>query len=659
MWSLPSRTGRRADRRVAAGPGVLTQMGQANSASNKWSGVADAFSRVATETNNTFQYPAYGHVNGQSIFLSAWLDNQPVSITGVGTNAMQWRAMMELAPGTHQLKVSALHPSGFYTAWTTNSFTNNIAYQATADSYDSAGNITTRVWKSPNGTVDRTQTLSWDARGRLHKVSERDSSNSGYDWTATYDGLNRRLSTATVSITNGVTLNLQPSNINQYYDPQVEFLELGVSYGLQTVWKLYGPDLNGRYGGLNGTGGFDAVSPYLNFFNPLISDFRGNVLAEITNGIVSWIPARPTGYGAVPGYRPVALTYGADMAQSSAWRGHWVDITGYHQIGLRPYDSISGRWLTYDSVWNQRDPNYYSFAGGEPIIGFDSDGRILIQQWQQAQQNMLAQGGVLNNLGAAGISAGYAAMQLFSIGSFAKNDVLADQNLAGQISDSQFWANASLNSGVALASVAVTGGSASLAVQGGMAALRVPAAFVAGGATIGVGGQAAVDVLVNQQFSGWNAYEYSAISGGIGGATAYLTGGNVYAGGAAGGFARTVLVQSQQMADDQRASFNYWLAGGETALGASPGLFGMNGFYSSVEKQILTKMENETIQNIAATTGENIFANQLMTGLPDIGVDVWKEAFGSSSEQGQQTFDLSGSSFNNSAYSPGALGGKR
>jgi RHS repeat-associated protein len=374
------------DNGVAAGPGVLTQMGQANSTSNEWSSVPDAFSRVATETNSTFQYPAYGHVNGQSIYLSAWLDNQPVSITGVGTNAMQWRAMMELAPGAHQLKVSALHPSGYFTAWATNSFTNNLAYQTTADAYDSAGNVTQRVWRNPNGTTNRTQILSWDARGRLHKVSERDGSNSGYDWAATYDGLNRRLSTASVSISNGVTLNLQPLVINQYYDPQVEFLELGASYGLQTVWKLYGPDLNGKYGGMNGTGGFEGVSPYLNLFNPVISDFRGNVLAEITNGVVSWISARPTGYGAVPGYRAVALTFGANMAQSSAWRGRWVDITGYHQIGLRPYDSISGRWLTYDSVWNERDPNYYTFCGGDPVNGFDPDGRFN-KNFYQAQLN--------------------------------------------------------------------------------------------------------------------------------------------------------------------------------------------------------------------------------------------------------------------------------
>ena len=54
------------DNGMAAGPGVLTQMGQASGTSNKWNGVADVFSRVSSETNNTFQYAAYGHVNGQS-----------------------------------------------------------------------------------------------------------------------------------------------------------------------------------------------------------------------------------------------------------------------------------------------------------------------------------------------------------------------------------------------------------------------------------------------------------------------------------------------------------------------------------------------------------------------------------------------------------------
>jgi RHS repeat-associated protein len=174
-----------------------------------------------------------------------------------------------------------------------------------------------------------------------------------------------------------------PTTINSYFDPQVEFLELGVTYGKTTEWKLMGPDLNGVYGGMNGTGGFEAVSPYLNLFEPTISDFRGNILGVVTNSVaVSWNQSRPTGYGAVPNYRPAPLANGANIAQASAWRGHWSDITGYNQIGLRPYDPVSGRWLTFDSVWNERDPNYFSFSGGDPVNAFDHDGRMSKTDYQ-------------------------------------------------------------------------------------------------------------------------------------------------------------------------------------------------------------------------------------------------------------------------------------
>ena len=443
------------DNGVASGAGVLTKMGQASGTSNTWNGVADAFSRVGTETNNTISYTAYGHVNGQSA-LSAWVDNRPTSITGTGTNAMQWSAKMEIAPGAHKLKVAALHPSGYYTALATNSFTNNIAYQTTGDAFDNAGNITQRVWKNANGTTNRIQTLAWDARGRLYSVTERGTNNSGYNWTATYDGLSRRISTTSIMPSNGVAFSSQPTTINSYFDPQVEFLELGVSYGTKTEWKLHGPDLNGVYGGLNGTGGFEAVSPYLNQFYPTVSDFRGNILGVITNGVVSWNPSRPTGYGAVPGYRPVPLGNGASISLSSAWRGRWVDITGYHQIGLRPYDSVSGRWLTYDSVWNERDPNYYSFCGGDPINGFDADGRCV-----DATGNFIYNGGVasyaLNGIGNAlnsysgdnsylGASAAFAGSLFNEAGSMTAPSTYVNglngyaNNVSTVYDDSGFWA---------------------------------------------------------------------------------------------------------------------------------------------------------------------------------------------------------------------------
>jgi RHS repeat-associated protein len=229
--------------------------------------------------------------------------------------------------------------------------------------------------------VERTQTLTWDAFGRLLAVVDRDTNNSGFNWSAVYDSLNRRLQTTSVLVSNGVAATAPAQSVNSYFDPQREFLELGVQIGSQTTWKLLGPDLNGIYGGENGAGGLEGVSPYLNTFNPVISDFRGNVLAEITNGAVSWNASRPTAYGAVPGYRPAAFGNGADMAQSSAWRGREVDITGFYNIGVRPYDPVSGRWLAFDPAWNSGDPDGYTFcAGGDPVNGFDPDGRALYAQ---------------------------------------------------------------------------------------------------------------------------------------------------------------------------------------------------------------------------------------------------------------------------------------
>ena len=364
---------------AASGLGVLTSMGATGSA--LWNGGVSPFGRVNAETNTSISYPAYGRLNGQAT-LTAYLDGQPLAVTtnasGDASYPYEWRAMMELTPGVHQLKVAALHPSGFFTAWATNTFTNDLADETATIGRDGEGNVGQRIWRKPDGSIERQQQLYWDAKNRLTDVFDGDANHTGFYWHAVYDGLNRRILTEVYPMTNGVAqiAGVTPTTIYQYYDPQVEFLELGVAYSTRTEWKLYGPDLNGQYGGLNGTGGFDGVSPYFSLFDSTISDYRGDILGEVTNGVVSWFPSRPTGYGAVPGYRPVALGHGADISLASAWRGRWPDITGYYQIGMRTYDSVSGMWLSYDPTWNERDPSYLTFCGGDPINGFDPDGRI-------------------------------------------------------------------------------------------------------------------------------------------------------------------------------------------------------------------------------------------------------------------------------------------
>jgi RHS repeat-associated protein len=134
---------------------------------------------------------------------------------------------------------------------------------------------------------------------------------------------------------------------------------------------------------MNGVGGLDAVSPYLDLFEPTIADVNGNILGyyDPTQGKVIWTAARVTGYGAVPGREPIPFGSGANLAQASAWRGLPVEGTGYYQIGHRTYDPVSGMWLSHDPIFDDGDPNGFSFTGGDPVNYFDPSGLCLEAGW--------------------------------------------------------------------------------------------------------------------------------------------------------------------------------------------------------------------------------------------------------------------------------------
>jgi RHS repeat-associated protein len=129
---------------------------------------------------------------------------------------------------------------------------------------------------------------------------------------------------------------------------------------------------------LNATGGLDGLADDFGIFKPVIADARGNILAsyEPASGEVVWNAARPTGYGAVPEYRPVALADNGDVAAACAWRGRWPDISGFYWLGERIYGPVSGSFLSWDRFYDERNPGGYSFAGGDPINYFDGDGRL-------------------------------------------------------------------------------------------------------------------------------------------------------------------------------------------------------------------------------------------------------------------------------------------
>jgi len=364
------------DSGLPGGPGVLTSTGEAPGATNvTWNGGTDAFSRINAETNSVAQRQAYGQVNGIAT-VTALLDGNPMPVTTIGTNALQWRAELELLPGAHQLIVNAVNWSGYYTASATNTFTNNAADRV-QEAFSGNGEVTNRVWVNSSNQTIRTQSLSWDAKGRLHSVTDLDSGTNGFTWVAIYDPLGRRLQTTTIMVTNGVSASTLPQTINQFFDPGVEFLELAVAVNGVLTAKVYGPDANGVYGGMNGVGGLEAVSSGLQNPSPIVSDIRGNgyALFSFPQGTLNWFPSRVTGYSAVPGYRPLPLGDGADLAAASAWRGKWADFTGFYQIGARPYRPITADWLSADPLGHSTAPSLYSF-GGDPINYFDSSGRI-------------------------------------------------------------------------------------------------------------------------------------------------------------------------------------------------------------------------------------------------------------------------------------------
>ncbi len=376
------------DEGASGGPGVLTKVAEPQAGGAAWEASVDAFDRVERETNNVIRRLASGRMNatnGQAT-ASVTLDGRALAVNTLGgadsTWPLQWQSMMELRPGTHTLQAVANHSSGQFSTNKNSSFTNNAVDQTTL-SHFAEGQLSYRVWKNAAGQTNRVQTFTWDARSRLLATSELDSNNNGYNWSAVYDALGRRLQTTTIIVTNGVALNGQPKTINSVFDPQVEFLELGVKIGGKTTWKICGPDLNGAYGAMNGTGGLDGLVDEFGIFSPVIADARGNVHGKYDthNANMQWNASRPTGYGAVPEYRPVALADNGDLAVASAWNGRWADLSGLYWLGARYYDPVSGSFVSCDPLGHNGEPNLYGFCDGDPVNYFDPDGRLGKPAW--------------------------------------------------------------------------------------------------------------------------------------------------------------------------------------------------------------------------------------------------------------------------------------
>jgi RHS repeat-associated protein len=238
------------------------------------------------------------------------------------------------------------------------SLTNNSVGTPVAQTYDAAGNVTTRT---AGGSTD---TLTWDAFGQL--VRDVRTGTGAFTWSAVYDGLGRRLQT-----TQG-TLTVQSS-----YDPEVEFLELVTTINGVRNWHVTGPDLDGRYGGLNGCGGVEAIyNQSTSSATYLLSDTYGHTEGILSGTTFVWNPTQCDGYGALPGTtKPSALIGGANVASQLGWRGHYIDPTGFYYMGARNYAPDSGTFLSPDPLGHSASMDLYSYCDGDPVNQYDADGR--------------------------------------------------------------------------------------------------------------------------------------------------------------------------------------------------------------------------------------------------------------------------------------------
>lgn len=276
---------------------------------------------------------------------------------------------------------------------------------ATSSAYDAEGFQLQRYGHElyPTGTTPPAldsqpyQSMTWDAFGRLVRCSTTEF--SGYLYTiggvtywsyqsetkrfsAVYDALGRRLRTVDATVDPVTTVVNSAPAIDSHYDPQVEFLELGITIGTTSrQWKVYGPDANGSYGGLQGIGGLEAVRmEQSNEWTYVQSDLFGNVVGyKVGTSAAVWTNAEINSYGLITNKAQSTLVLSSanpNVATLSLWRGKRTDSTGLYWLGARYYDPINGRFLSPDPKGHGSSPSLYDYANGDPVNNVDPDGRM-------------------------------------------------------------------------------------------------------------------------------------------------------------------------------------------------------------------------------------------------------------------------------------------
>jgi RHS repeat-associated protein len=124
-----------------------------------------------------------------------------------------------------------------------------------------------------------------------------------------------------------------------------------------------------------------------NLIRPL-TDLQGNILGLLQGKEYDWTtssdgatfeyfdpygPLSDTGMS-LEDYSDINLA--TALIKAHGWRGKRQDVTGLIWMGSRYYDSLSGRFISPDPYGHDGSLNLYDYAGGNPVVYCDPDGRF-------------------------------------------------------------------------------------------------------------------------------------------------------------------------------------------------------------------------------------------------------------------------------------------
>ncbi|WP_157621662.1 RHS repeat-associated core domain-containing protein [Saccharothrix sp. NRRL B-16348] len=209
--------------------------------------------------------------------------------------------------------------------------------------YDATGRTTSRIIGGD------TQTLHYDAEGRVSRIVNRDGMPDQTESTYLYDADGNRL------------ISREPSATTLYVFGQEIRLEKGTTTPSWTRWYSHG-------------GQTVAVRNSITGLKWLIPDHQGtNQLSIANDTALTATQRRQTPYGATRGTAPPS------WPDRLGFVGGRNDESGLTSVGARLYDQSSGRFLTADPIIDNNDPqqlNGYAYANNSPVTYSDPTGLL-------------------------------------------------------------------------------------------------------------------------------------------------------------------------------------------------------------------------------------------------------------------------------------------